>query len=428
MTRPAAPSYRLHKPTGLAVVRLNGKDFYLGQHGTKESRERYDRLLGEWLARGRQLTAPASPSAGGITIAELIAAYWTHAEAYYRKPDGTPTSEPAAIRHALRVLRRLYARTPAAEFGPLKLQALREEMIALGWARGTINKHVQRVVRMFKWCTNREMIPPHLHQALTTVDGLRAGRSAAKETAPVEPIADAHVAAVLPHVCPAVAAMIRLQRVTGMRSGEVVIMQRMDLDTAGPVWIYRPTSHKTEHHGHARVIHLGPDAQAILEPFLSIETPIHAFLFSPAAEASRGTRRGRGGQRRRGPGTRYTVGSYRRAIARACDDAFSLPPDLERDALAVAECVRECWKVHKRPPRLEEMPAGIREARERVEAWRAPLRWHPHQLRHTAATELRSRFGIEAARVVLGHRSSGATEIYAAQDQGKAAEIMAAVG
>ena len=32
------PSYRLHKPTGQAVVTLNGKDNYLGRHGTKIAR------------------------------------------------------------------------------------------------------------------------------------------------------------------------------------------------------------------------------------------------------------------------------------------------------------------------------------------------------------------------------------------------------
>ena len=32
------PSYRLHKPSGQAVVTLNGRDYYLGKHGTAESR------------------------------------------------------------------------------------------------------------------------------------------------------------------------------------------------------------------------------------------------------------------------------------------------------------------------------------------------------------------------------------------------------
>ena len=39
------PSYRLHKPTGQAVVTLNGRDHYLGVDGTKISRERYDELI-----------------------------------------------------------------------------------------------------------------------------------------------------------------------------------------------------------------------------------------------------------------------------------------------------------------------------------------------------------------------------------------------
>ncbi len=100
------PSYRLHKPTGLAVVRLSGRDFYLGKHGTPESRADYDRYVGEWLANQRQLPTPPAASGGsgggsfGITIAELIAAYWTHAQTYYKKPDGTFSSELSPLRYA----------------------------------------------------------------------------------------------------------------------------------------------------------------------------------------------------------------------------------------------------------------------------------------------------------------------------------------
>lgn len=50
------------------------------------------------------------------------------------------------------------------------------------------------------------------------------------------------------------------------------------------------------------------------------------------------------------------------------------------------------------------------------------------RMRHSAATYLRNRFGIEAARVVLGHRSSAVTEVYAELDRTKAADIMAEVG
>jgi hypothetical protein len=49
------PSYRKHKGTGQAVVTLNGKDHYLGRHGTATSRDEYIRLVSEWMAGGRQL-------------------------------------------------------------------------------------------------------------------------------------------------------------------------------------------------------------------------------------------------------------------------------------------------------------------------------------------------------------------------------------
>jgi integrase len=49
--------------------------------------------------------------------------------------------------------------------------------------------------------------------------------------------------------------------------------------------------------------------------------------------------------------------------------------------------------------------------------------WHPHQLRHTAATELRKQYGVEVARAVLGHAHVAATEIYAEVDQQVAAKV-----
>ncbi len=48
------PSYRLHKASGQAVVTINDRDHYLGRYGSATSRPAYDRLIGEWLANGRQ--------------------------------------------------------------------------------------------------------------------------------------------------------------------------------------------------------------------------------------------------------------------------------------------------------------------------------------------------------------------------------------
>jgi integrase len=404
-TNPTAriPSYRLHKSSGRAVVTVNGRDIVLGKHGTPESRRKYDRVIAEWISAGRQL--PVAPE--DLTVLELIARFWTHAEATYRKPDGRPTSELDNFRQALRPLKGLYADTAARLFGPRSLRAVQSEMVRIGWRRTSVNKHIGRVKHVFKWATAHELIPPNVYHGLATVDGLRRGRSDAPESDPVRPVPEAYVDAVLPLVSRQIAAMIRLQLLTGMRPGEVVAMRTADIDTAGKLWVYTPESHKTEHHGHARTIYLGPQAIEVLRPFL--RTDLAAPLFSPAAaeaerrEAAHAARKtplkygNRPGTNCRGTsriGDRYTVTSYRAAIRRASDRA-------------------DAWAK-----------GGLVIANDE----RVIPRWHPHRLRHNAATFLRRTYGLEAAQVILGHKTLSVTEIYAEKNVEAAKRIMAEVG
>jgi hypothetical protein len=114
------PSYRLHKGIGQAVVTLSGREVYLGLHNTPRSRKEYDRVIAEWIARGR--VAPDEPNpTTGITVVELIAAFLDWADTYYRRADGTPTGETGTLIMACRPLKALYETTPAADFGPKKL-------------------------------------------------------------------------------------------------------------------------------------------------------------------------------------------------------------------------------------------------------------------------------------------------------------------
>ena len=55
-------------------------------------------------------------------------------------------------------------------------------------------------------------------------------------------------------------------------------------------------------------------------------------------------------------------------------------------------------------------------------------RWHPHQLRHTAATAIRARYGVEAARAVLGHARVATTELYAERDRQMAIRVAGEMG
>jgi len=106
------PSYRLHKPSGQAVVTLNGSDLYLGKYGSIESRAEYDRLMAEWLVNGRRLVAATHQ-----TISEVMVGYIRHVDSYYVK-NGKPTSEATLIRLALRVLKQLYGHLAGRRLRP----------------------------------------------------------------------------------------------------------------------------------------------------------------------------------------------------------------------------------------------------------------------------------------------------------------------
>ncbi len=411
------PAYCLHKATGQAVVRIDGKDFYLGKHGTEASKAEYDRLIAEWYANHQCL--PRTDRQTGLTVNQLLVAYWKHAEQHYRRPDGTPTDELHCLKAAFRPLRQLYGDTPAAEFGPLALKAVRQKMIesvdertGRPWCRRSINLHTYRVRSVFRWAVENELVPSSVLHGLQAVRGLQLGRSPARETGSVKPVPEAYVEATLPHVNRVVRAMIEVQRLTGARPGEVIIMRGIDLDMSGSVWLYRPGSdrelgqHKTAHHGHQRVIAIGPRAQEVIKPFLTLSTG--AYLFRPA-EANDDPK----WATRRKPGPCYTVDSYRQAVERGCDRAFPPPAPLGR---AEDETFRK-WRKRLTVQQKTEL-----------RAWQKAHRWHPHQLRHTKATQIRREFGLDEARAVLGHRSATITEVYAEIDANTAAEVMKRLG
>ena len=75
------PGYCLHKPTGQAYVRFNGKPYYLGPYGTDESKELYNRLKAEWLVHRHAPRLVGSSS--GPTVAQVCLSYLDHAQRYY---------------------------------------------------------------------------------------------------------------------------------------------------------------------------------------------------------------------------------------------------------------------------------------------------------------------------------------------------------
>lgn len=193
--------------------------------------------------------------------------------------NGALTGEYRNIGDALRPLTSLYGRTRVADFGPSALKAVRQAMIDGGLCRRTIDNRINRIRRVFKWGVENELVPADTLHSLQAVAPLKLGRCNVREAEPVKPVPEHLIEPVLKLVAPQVAAMIRSQLLTGMRPGEVMQMRACDIDMSGPIWVYRPLRHKTEHHGRQRVIYLGPKAQDVLRLFPSEDRT--AWLFSP---------------------------------------------------------------------------------------------------------------------------------------------------
>jgi hypothetical protein len=199
------PAYRLHRASGQAVVTLDGRDFYLGPHGTRTSRVEYDRLIAEWLAHGRRLPA-SSGGRSDLSVSELILAFMKFAEGHYTR-DGKPTRHLDNLRDALRPLRKLYGHFPASEFNPAALKAVRKAMIDSGLCRNTVNGRVGKLRSLFRWGVEEGLIPASVLHELASVKGLKRGRDGVRETDPIGPVPDEHVAAVLAHVSGPIRAM-----------------------------------------------------------------------------------------------------------------------------------------------------------------------------------------------------------------------------
>jgi integrase len=384
------PSYLHFKPKNKGYCRVGGKNRYFpGPYNSAESKRAYSRFVAELTAAPQSLP---SLDAGDITIAQLLDAFLTeHVEKRYVK-RGRPTTEQAGFRRALRPVSRLYGDSLARDFGPLALIACRSTFVQDGICRKKCNTHTGRIVRCFKWGVSRQLVPETVWRALTAVEGITAAEM--PDPPKIRPVTQEQVDAIKPFVTPQIWAMVQFQLHTGCRPQEACDVRTADLDRSREIWEYRPGGHKTEHHGFERVIFVGPTAQEILRPWLREDEP-EACIWQPREARATFQERRRAGRRtkrfpcddrrrsvarpRKQAGTHYTSNVYGKAILRACERA---------------KCER----------------------------------WAPNQLRHLAGTRIRAAYGIEAARIMLGHSSAVTSEIYSEIDANKARRIARELG
>lgn len=392
------PSYRLHKPSGQAVVTIDGRDHYLGPHGSPESHAEYDRLVADWLLR--QKPGTLSGTARTVTVAEVLNLY--EREAARRRQLGGDHRQYRRVLLACQAVRdtlqdgRSLADLPAAEFGPLALLTVRDRLAATSTSRKHVNQRIGCVKAAFRFAAERELIPGSVAAAVWALRPLRRGE--AVESAPIRPVSVRDLALTLRQLGRVVADLVRLVYLTGCRPGEccqltpgLIDRQGRDLDGKRHegLWSFQP-KHKTAKHG-AKVVFLGPRAQRLLAPYLEDRDP-DAACFSPA-EAVEDQRQ----QRRLASKSRPRRDQPRKASPQKTPGQWYSAKSLGG---AVADAAARAGVPH----------------------------WHPGQLRHTRATQVRARWGPDHARIYLGHKLPGTTGIYAEGDLAKAAEVARAIG
>ena len=280
------PAYVNHKPTGQARVRIDGKDHYLGKYGSPESHEKYDELVAE-------LVVNSQPSSCR-TLNAVLAAWWEECKRRYSNGKGK-LGGAGNWRPILRLLREKHGDERADGLGPKKLRNLLEAAAEeQDWSLSYTKMQLARVRRIYRWAVAEELVDVSSWQRLDTIE-LRHGR----RTSSSPPVSDELIEQTLSHLKPMLVDMIRLQRLTGMRPGELVTMRSQDVDRSGEVWVYTPSRHKTQHRGKDRFIYIGPKAQSIVAPYL-LKASETGFLF-PTSRSGH-----------------YTTGTYQQAIYRAC--------------------------------------------------------------------------------------------------------------
>ena len=382
------------------------------------------RIIAQEMLTGLQTKNIKRPQDTNGKISNIINHYLVYAKAYY----GDEGEKHAG--HDLVLLNENFGDILAEDFTSLDFQRLIEALVDTGLARKTINDRIGRVKRLFKWAANQMLIPRSTYDSVALVDRLKKNRAVpriddpnetirAKETGRKRLVPVDIVEKTLPHLSNVVAAMARLQLVTGMRSTEICIMRPCDIDRKGEVWVYTPKNteglwdYKTQWREESDVekeICLGPKAQKIVEPFLFRGKT--EYLFKPS-ESEADHREKKHKNRKtpmmfgNKPGTNnkgirkfnecFSRDSYRRAITRACEQAFPPPEHLRQNANETKRAFN----------------ARLTEAEKtELKAWNKKHAWHPHQLRHTATTLITRELGQDHAQAYIGHSDKAMTALY----------------
>lgn len=249
------PSYVYH-PKGIGRIYWRGEFRNLpGDFNSPESLSEYHRLCQHVAATGVLPKENSQP----ITVQEVCDRFAAYAKRRYDGPR-----EPRNLGYAMAALLALFAGTPAAKLGPSALKAVRASIVASGLCRNTANKRARQIVMIWQWAVEEELIEPAVWQALKAVKPIPKGREGAIDYEPKRPVPLADYRRVHEAIAPRYRPALEVQRLTGMRSGELLAMRPQDVDMSGPHWYYRLRDHKTQQAVGTRIVGIPSPAADVL--------------------------------------------------------------------------------------------------------------------------------------------------------------------
>ena len=366
-----------------AVVYYHGKRIYLGLYGSQESHVAYSRFVAESRANP---TFHLTKEKTDIAISELAAAFLDNAKA---------TADPNSYAHNRAVimdfLLKLYGDdTSVDEFKPRDLKLVREELIhSRRFCRRMVNRYTQRIISMFAWGVENDLVLETTWRALKTVKSLSAGYPGTFDNEEREPVPIDVVRRTLPFMPPMLRAMIQVQYLTGSRPSEIFNMKvgEIDRNRGNGLWYYVPKHHKTKKHIGKKEIPLGEPEQKLIAPYLEGKKPDVA-VFSPRIAQEE-----RNAERKAKRKTKISPSQAARDKKRAAKSSrygeFYISSSY-RQAIEYAIA-----KGNRRLPDDEKIP-----------------HWFPYQLRHSACTAIELAYGDEDAQAAMGHTHVNMTKRY----------------
>ena len=373
-------------------VRIDGHRIYLGPWSGEKTPSKA--IQAKYKASIRQLLDPAAVPipqtvalGADITILEAAVAFI----ADQLKHHGKKAEETAEF--SLRPVVAMFGRTPAKDFGPVRLRSVRESLVNTGRTRSGINCQVNRIKRAWRWMASFEMVPPSVVEGHRTLRAHRYGQTTAPEAKPKPSVSVDLALATASHACPIIAAMIHTQIHTGLRPGEVCAMTTAQIDQADPTcWFYRPLQFKTQWMGKHRSIPLGPRAQSVLLPLLhpqDLDRP----LFSPKDAVA-----------------------LRMVALRANRKSPVQPSQLDRSKENPDWVPGDAYDSY-----------SYRRAVQRINTAHGLPAWSPSCLRATRAQTVFESLGLDAARTLLGHADEAVTlkfYLHQAEEKSKALALL----